>query len=176
MWLPASTTPSTRYLVPKDPEQICTSSDGNNKTAIAGFAMTESDHHSLSGIDLSKRSSRWNPMTKAMQKAPLKTRLKQKMISTPSPVRKLWLWNRGVPPRMVQAARDARRYAPLAHFPSKTARRASTLSFAPVAACAQASATPSPLPASPSKTFSPARNAKQKKNLLEKMWTQRFVW
>ena len=85
--------------MPKDPEQICTSSDGNNKTAIAGFAMPESEHPSLSGIELSQlseeelidaiASSRWNPMTKAMQKAPLKTRLKQKKISTPSPVRKL---------------------------------------------------------------------------------------
>lgn len=42
--------------MPKDPEQICTSSDGNNKMAIAGFAMPESDHPSLSGIDLSQLS------------------------------------------------------------------------------------------------------------------------
>ena len=42
--------------MPKDPEQICTSSDGNNKTAIAGFAMPESEHPSLSGIDLSQLS------------------------------------------------------------------------------------------------------------------------
>ena len=42
--------------MPKDPEQICTSSDGSNKTAIAGFAMPESEHPSLSGIDLSQLS------------------------------------------------------------------------------------------------------------------------
>lgn len=42
--------------MPKGPEQICTSSDGNNKTAIAGFAMPESEHPSLSGIDLSQLS------------------------------------------------------------------------------------------------------------------------
>ena len=42
--------------MPKAPEQIFISSDSNSKTAIAGFAMPESEHLSLSGIDLSQLS------------------------------------------------------------------------------------------------------------------------
>lgn len=43
MWLPASTTPSTRYLVPKAPKHTFPSSDGSNETTIAGFTMPESE-------------------------------------------------------------------------------------------------------------------------------------
>ena len=42
--------------MPKAPKHTFPSSDGSNETTIAGFTMPESEHPSLSGIDLSKIS------------------------------------------------------------------------------------------------------------------------
>lgn len=133
MWLPASTTPSTRYLVPKAPKHTFPSSDGSNETTIAGFTMPESETE---------------------QKADLNPFPREEIAALKS-----WC----TAPHGSGCAQGVRRYAPQAPFPLKAAHPTSTGNFAPAAVCAQASAMPLPSPASPSKTSSHAQSARQKK-------------
>lgn len=178
MWLPASTTPSTRYLVPKAPKHTFPSGDGGNEAAIAEFAMSESERPLLSDIDLSKISEEelLDAIASAHEESLAleskedndaesspENETEEKADLDPFPREEIAALKSWCTPHMAQAARGVRRYVPQVPFPLKAAHPTSTGNFAPAAVCAQASATPLPSPASPSKIFSHAQSARPKK-------------